>query len=48
MYDIENTIITKIEKVFLNISHGCLDFKSEYYGLKKSKMQNILSLNSIK
>ena len=38
MYNIEFTKITNNGKVILNISHNCLKFKSEYYGLiKKSK-----------
>ena len=32
VYDIKFTNITNIANVFLNISHDCLEFKSEYYG----------------
>ena len=39
MYDIKFTNITMNEKVFLNISHDCLEFKATYYGLNK-KVKN--------
>ena len=35
VYDIKFTNITNNEKVILNISHACLEFKTEHNGLNK-------------
>ena len=39
VYDNKITNITNNKKVILYISHDCLEFKSDHYGLKKSKKQ---------
>ena len=35
VYDVNFIIITNNEKFILNISHDCVEFKSEFYGLKQ-------------
>ena len=39
VYDIKITNITNNEKVILNISHDCLEFNSEYYGLNEKNQE---------